>query len=279
MQTGARLGGDENGLWMVANSSGDLCPLSDSEFRINLRMRVGLRVMEPGLCQHRKRPDASCRDGKRCLQACDPWGIHAVDCMAGGGRVVLHNQGCEILHQASRSGGLAAQREVVIPELRSAKLTEPRVDVEVWGHPGLPRMLLDFTVRKAGATAAGAAARAEADKASKYGQGRGGTVVTGVAMETSGRHGPGLDAYLRMMAGLARSIDKQKGQQPRHLLAQWRMRLSITLARFVAAAVLSARTPAPTGCGLSRAPLCAGGSGSTALDPPPLPSPANSGAS
>ena len=70
----------------------------------------------------------------------------------------------------------------VVPALVTDRLTEPRVDVDAWGHPGLPHMRLDFTVvdaealhyssamRKAQDTAP-AAAQAEKSKENKGGVG------------------------------------------------------------------------------------------------------------
>ena len=154
---------------------------------------------------------------------------------------MLHNCGCILIHQASKAAGLWAQREVIIPELRTPKMQKPRVDVEAWGHPGLARLLVDFTVVSPDAqryegpqsTPAQAARRGEQGEVAKYNAGHGGTKVTGASMETT-------------VAGYARAIDSQMGHPPRRLLSQWRLQLSMALARFTAAAVLSARDPEPT---------------------------------
>ena len=58
----------------------------------------------------------------------------------------LHDVGCHIIHNACCEAGLMSQREVVVPALVTDRLTEPRVDVDAWGHPGQPHMRLDFTV-------------------------------------------------------------------------------------------------------------------------------------
>ena len=63
-------------------------------------------------------------------------------------RAKLHDVGCHIIHKACCEAGLTSQREVVVPALVTEKLTEPRVDVGAWGHPGLPHMRLDFTGRR-----------------------------------------------------------------------------------------------------------------------------------
>ena len=120
-----RAGGDEDGLWLTANAGADLKPLSDMEFRLNFRLRLGQTVMPAGLCQHRRRPTATCREGKRCLLACDPYGRHALDCMIGGGRNALHDAGCSLCFDAAKTVGMAAQREVITPALAKPKLLGP----------------------------------------------------------------------------------------------------------------------------------------------------------
>ena len=111
------------------------------------------------------------------------------------------------------------RERMVVPPLVTERLTEPLVDVDAWGHPGLPHIRLDFTVvdaealhcssamRKALETAP-AAAQAEKTKESKYGKTKGG--VTGTAMQLSGRFGPGLDALFWRLAGYKRVITRQR---------------------------------------------------------------------
>ena len=248
------LGGDENGMWLTVNAGPDLAPLDDLEFRTNFRLRLGLAVMQPGLCQHRRKPTATCRVGRRCLGLCDAYGAHALDCMIGGARIILHNVGCDILFNACRDAGFGAQTEVVVPALATPKLTEPRIDVDAWGHPGYPHLRIDFTVagnaakryQQAIATPAQAAETAERGKRNKYGAAAaGGVQVSGAALELKGRHGPGLDQLLRTLAGLARAKATQKGSEPKRLLQQWRARISVALARFCYAAIASAADTAP----------------------------------
>ena len=93
--------------------------------------------------------------------------------------------GCHIIHNACCEAGLKSQRELVVPALATEKLTEPRVDVDARGHPGLPHMRLDLTVVDAEALhyssvmrkaqeQAPAAAQAEKAKESTYGKTKGG---------------------------------------------------------------------------------------------------------
>ena len=201
--------------------------------------------MQPGLCQHRKTPTATCREGARCLQPCDAYGHHALDCMTGGARVTLHDAGYTVIHQVRRAGGMRAQREVLAPDLATPKLTQPRVDVDAWGHPGLPHLRLDFTAvspsavrsRRVKRRPTQAAEQAEKDKANKYGCRPGGVGVDGVAMELSGRHGPNLDTLLRKLAGYARADATAKSTEAQRHLQHWRIALSVALARFSHAAI------------------------------------------
>ena len=115
----------------------------------------------------------------------DDQGQHALKCLIGGDRAKLHDVGCHIIHNACCEAGLKSQREVVVRALVTDRLTEPRVDVDAWGHPGLPHIRLGFTVvdaeaihyssamRKAQDTAP-AAAQAEQTKENKYGKVKGG---------------------------------------------------------------------------------------------------------
>ena len=80
--------------------------------------------------------------------------------------------------------------------LATEKLTEPRIDVDAWEHPGLPHIRLDFTevdaeslgessVMRTGQVKAPAAAQSERMNESTYGRGRGGVGVTGVSLQLS----------------------------------------------------------------------------------------------
>ena len=193
------------------------------EFRINARVRLDFPVIQQGLCQYQRRQKSDGTAGARCLAQLDEQGQHAQECLIGGDRSKLHDVGCQIIQNACCEAGLKSQREVVLPALVTEKLTEPRVDVDASGLPGLPHKRLDFTVvgaealhyswamRKAQETAP-AAAQAERAKESKYGETKGGLGVRGIAVQLSGRSGPGLDALLRRPAGYKRAISKAAGR-------------------------------------------------------------------
>ena len=93
--------------------------------------------MQRGLCQHQRRQKPDGTPGARCLAHLDEQGQHAQRCLIGGDRAKLHGVGCHIIRNACCEAGLKSQREVVVPALATEKLTEPRVDVDAWGHPGL----------------------------------------------------------------------------------------------------------------------------------------------
>ena len=181
----------------------------------------------------------------------DEQGQYAQKCLIGGDRAKLHDVGCHIIHNACCEAGLKSQREVVVPALVMEKLTEPRVDVDAWGHLGLPHIRLDFTVvdaealhyfsamRKAQETAL-AAAQVERAKESKCGKTKGGVGVTSITTRLSGRFGPGLDALLRGLAGYKRAITKAAGRDGGRRLQEWRKLLSLALARYTTATILSA---------------------------------------
>ena len=105
-------GGPTGGLWLTANMGPEINTLNDPEFMTNVRVRLGLPVMTPCLCQHRYAASNKNKAGKRCLQLCDAYGRHAVECMVGGARTVLHNTGCSIVSVAHRQAGMGVQQEV-----------------------------------------------------------------------------------------------------------------------------------------------------------------------
>ena len=122
--------------------------------------------------------------------------------------------------------GLKSQREVVVPALATEKLTEPRVDVGAWGHPGLPHMRLDLTVVDAEALHYSSVMRKAQEQApqqhkrrrrkkTKMEKTKGGIGVMGIALQLSGRFGPGLDTLLRQLAGYKRAIAKAAGKSQR----------------------------------------------------------------
>ena len=62
----------------------------------------------------------------------------------------------------------------------------------------------------------------------------------GISMQLSGRFGPGLDTLLRRLAGYKRAISKALGRDCGRPLQDWRKLLSLALARYIAATILSA---------------------------------------
>ena len=160
---------------------------------------------------------------------------------------MLHDSGCQIILGAARAAGFHGLAEQVVPELRTAARKEPRLDIEAWGHPAQPRLLLDFTVRDPAASRyadlrsepAGTAAQGEREKAKEY-PALGGVSVRGLCMERLGRHGPGLAQLLHEFADMARRRDADRGQAPRRWLKIWRSQLSGVAVRSCHRAVATA---------------------------------------
>ena len=239
-------GGEEGGVFLTVNRSeigGH--SLSDGEFRTGLRLRLGIDVCAPGPCHHR-----SSRAGagaQVCGHQLDAKGCHALACKVGGEVNVLHDAGCQIILGAVKAAGMRALLEQIVPELRSAARQEPRLDVEAWGLPACPRLLLDFTVRNTAAgryasvrsSPAGVAAVAESEKQRTY-PARGGVAVRGLSMEHLGRHGPLLAQTLAELADLARQRDADRGMAPRRWLRIWRAELSAACVRSCHRAIASA---------------------------------------
>ena len=71
-------------------------------------------------------------------------------------------------------------------------------------------------------------------------RGHRGVGVTGIAMQLRGRFGPGLDALLRRLAGYKRAITKAAGRDGGRSPQEWRKLLSVALAKYTAATILSA---------------------------------------
>ena len=119
--------------------------------------------------------------------------------------------GCHIIYSACCETGLKSRREVIFPTLATENLTEPRVDVDAWGHPRLPHIRLEFTVVDEEALHYSSAmrkgqeapvvAQAQRAKESKYGKPTGGVGVTGISLQLNGRFVPGLDMLLRSLRG------------------------------------------------------------------------------
>ena len=127
---------EENALLLTTNEGLECGPLDDMEFRINARVRFDFPVIQQGLCHHQRRQKSDGTAGARCLAQLDEQRKHALKCLIGGDRAKLHDVGCHIIHNACCEAGLKSQREEVVPALVTDRLTEPRVDVDAWGHLG-----------------------------------------------------------------------------------------------------------------------------------------------
>ena len=228
--------GLEGGMWLTSTVSEVGVAFMDDEFVVALRMRLRLPVCADIPCARH-----AIRSGRRCGQALDPDGHHAVLCKLCGLSTVLHDACCRRLWQAAKQSGALALREQVIPELADPVRKEPRVDIETWGLPNEMRGLYDFTICAPFAVRYGsgatAVAAAEARKRREY-PSVAGLAVTGIAADTFGRIGPALSETLERWADHARMRDISAGIQPRRWLRTWRAQLSTEIALGVARMVI-----------------------------------------
>ena len=243
-------GGPEGGAYLRATRPEMGSSLTDNEFVIATRFRLGMRVMASGICHHQKANSQAPRHAT-CNTAADPFGEHAIICKCGGAPYCAHSQGANILLEASRKAGYQSRREQVVPELATPDCAAPQLDVEGWSTLGLPRLLIDFSIRhphachySSGQSATLVAGR---EKASHYGS-RQGLVVRTAAMETYGKHGDDLTALLEQLADLARQRELAYGLPPTRWLRRWRAQLSCAVTRLVGRAVQSACAPGTSIC-------------------------------
>ena len=220
---------DERSLARLNSASGKICgkwldafPQSwwpqfhDTSFIMALRFRCGMKVSTSGQkCMHTKIKDRSVV----CEKCLDCWGDHAISCGFGGHLFTRHGGLNHILCEAGRVAGYVAHCEQVVPELAQvttssegvAKISEARIDVELFGHPYAPDHLLDGTIKHPGGASHVHNASREIGytaeegvkaKAKRY-CARHGKVVLACSMETWGRTTGGFDALLQDLAMLA----------------------------------------------------------------------------
>ena len=226
--------------------------LSDTDFRHYTRLRLGLQLVRPGPCQHARAGKSG--EKHACMALMDAAGAHCISCKIGGAVHAAHDEGCQIMAEATRAAGYFARREQIIPELATAKCQSPVLDIDAFGLAGADRLLIDFTLRsgmaeryhQGGKRDNNAAGSAEEDKLVRY-PARGGVSVRGVAMEIMGRHGPDLTLLLAELADRARVAAVERGRAPARLMHKWRCRLSAMCARLVGRQVAQslARDPHP----------------------------------
>ena len=238
-------GGAEGGAYLRATAGEAGGSLTDNEFVLSTRFRLGMRVMAPGVCHHQKGGELA-KQRTACNAVVGPDGEHAVTCKCGGAPYCAHSHGCNILLRASQQAGYQSRREQVIPELATPSCLAPQMDVEGWSTSKCSRLLIDFSIRhpccahySSGQIATVVAGR---EKTSHYGHRQGLVVRTG-AMESYGRHGDDLVALLEQLADLARQRDVAFGLPPTRWLRKWRAQLSLAVARMVGRAIQTAYPP------------------------------------
>ena len=131
----ARSGGDENALWLTANESPGGTPLDNMEFRFVAKMRLDLPVVQGGLRQHQRRHKSDGTAGATCLAIWMITDSMLRNVLLEGDRSKAARCGAATMPVVKQ--GSSRNREVIVPALATEKLTEPRVDVDAWGHPGL----------------------------------------------------------------------------------------------------------------------------------------------
>ena len=163
---------------------------TDNEFVIATRYRLGMRVMQAGICHHITSGKSGAK--RMCAAPADADGLHAVLCKIGGAPYAAHGQGCNCLLRATQCADYQPYREQVVPELASGACKAPQLDVVAWSLHGHARLLIDFSIRH--------------PASSHYSSGQDATVVAGrekelhyvsrqglrvhtAAMETYGKHG------------------------------------------------------------------------------------------
>ena len=226
---------------MLAGPSEAGFSLTDQEFRLATRWRMGLDLTIAPACRHTTTGRAQAPP-RPCRHALDPKGVHALTCKIGGCTNTVHNAVADVIHEACKAAGYSARREQVIPELATEAVKEPRLDVEAWGVAGHGRLLLDITVRNERAEryrGNHATSRAEREKSTKY-PAKGGVQATGIAVSVQGRHGPQLAELLDGLADLARARELSRSMAPTKWLKKWRAQIAMELARFVGRAASSA---------------------------------------
>ena len=253
----ASVQGPESGRWITATPAETGTQMQDDEFVIAMRLRLGLAVNTKAKCGR-----ASASGHKTCNDPMDPLGEHALTCKLAGLGTRMHDACCLRLWQAAKETGAGVLREQVIPAIQSPTRREPRIDVEVWGLPGLAHSLYDFTICVPSAARytqdAAAPQTAEARKRREYPKAAG-LAVEGLAMNTFGIMGPALREVLEQWADRARLQDVSRGRMPRRWVHLWTTQLTSAVAIGAARMVIASErashqatgTPAdttPTSC-------------------------------
>ena len=196
-------------LWAECIPSRSTLRLRDAEFVTAMRWRLGLPLCKQDRCQLRSANSLDAED--TCGILLDVHGDHAVSCKKGGGAQRVHGAVAHVIGGAARECGAEVAYERTVPELLhgepgSEEAIEAVLDVHVWcAYPVPVEVWVDVTCRhpfakryrNSAARVDGHAAKlGEDDKASRYGSGSGGVVVTTAAIESWGRMGAGFESLL-----------------------------------------------------------------------------------
>ena len=160
-----------------------------------------MRLCRP-VCDHGNRCKNKKRDGTECGAALDKEGKHATTCPCGHALSARHNAVRDEIANISRRTGLCADIEVLVDHPAIDPENGARMDVRI-SKPGVQNAdeLIDvqvtspFCVEAAGLVGK-AASIAESKKRTTYRP----AVVTPAILETRGRTGPTLKAFLAKIA-------------------------------------------------------------------------------
>ena len=245
--------GNVSSKWLQSSPSSWWPTFSDDSFIMALRFRCGIQVVPVGQkCAHCKLSVGHAM----CKEDLDIYGDHCVTCGIGGHRFTLHGALNQILAEAGRAAGYTALLEQVIPELAQVKVLEDGstvikdaiLDVELFGHPIAPDLLLDGTIRHPCSVSALLPASRDVGYTAEEGvkvklkryPPKHGKAVLACSMETLGHTSRTLDAILVELAGLAGRRQRGRGIQPTKWLQKWRTHVSLVVAMHLGRTIVDA---------------------------------------
>jgi len=241
-------GGPGAAAWLNTLPTAPELTLSDEQFRIACRMRIGQKLTKGTLRCERKS-----KKGKRCGEHLDPEANHAHLCAYGGGRMARHDGQKRTIARIMRRHHIAVEEEVRVPEWDRPN---PRrnSDTDEWLRARLDLAFPEGTyadVRVTHPTAQShlhdaakndGAAALEGEKAKRARYGRG---VIPIVVETHGRWGPTALRWWRQTAKNVAAMDPEFSGRGKWaisgMLAQWWAETSVALQRANAKAVRAAR--------------------------------------
>ena len=186
-----------------------------------------------------------------------------MSCKKGGGAQRVHGAVARVLGSAARECGAEVSFERTVPELLQGEpgtddAMEAILDVHIWcAFPHPMEEWVDVTCRhpfakryrRAAATVSGTAAKAgEDDKASRYGRGEGGVVVTTAAIESWGFMGEGFTRLLGRLEAAWAARHFMGPAEAARTARRWREEVGIAQVRCFHRSVEQAQRPCGGKC-------------------------------